>query len=354
MLPPDIVAKLHLCAMRDFGAARDSWFFWLSNSTRCVVIGLILELPELAYETVDFARKRIDRLRYRVVLLEDRLEKAKLIAVVGWFLIVVGVGGEWYAGIKIDVLSARVQECNDAKLAEVTDEAGSAKDSAKEARDAAKEAKDASGKSVAESSSAMTIATGARKEANSFDTRIVSATNTAIEAEQHLAEALRATANAEEELKRIRTPRSLINPSVLTDALKAFKTEYTFFGCFQDQESIELLMQIDKVLADAGWTRVKLPPQTSSVDIHLTIKDFTVPITTRFGVYVVAQSTKTAEALNAISPPMLPAYIRAAMALKAGLGSAAGIYPAQGDLANPLSVESGNSTSVFIIVGKKP
>ncbi|HZW94452.1 MAG TPA: hypothetical protein VFF64_15990 [Candidatus Eremiobacteraceae bacterium] len=137
------------------------------------MIGLILELPELAYETIGFARNRIERLRYQIILLEDRLEKAKLAAFFGWFLIVAGVAGEWYAGTKIDDLSARIQGCNDAKLVEVTEEAGSAKDSAKEARDAAKEAKDISGKAVAESSSAMTIASGARGEADSFEQDII-------------------------------------------------------------------------------------------------------------------------------------------------------------------------------------
>src|ERR1700733_13210318 len=100
MLPPDIVAKLHECTTQNFLATRDIWFVWLSRSTKCVVFGLILELPELAYETIDFARNRIDRFRYKIVLIESRLEIAKLIAFVGWFLIVVGVAGEWYAGAK--------------------------------------------------------------------------------------------------------------------------------------------------------------------------------------------------------------------------------------------------------------
>ncbi len=126
MLPPDIVAKLHECATQSFIAARDNWFVWLSRSTKCVVVGLILELPELACETVSFARSRIDRLRYRVLLPEDRLEKAKLVAFVGWFLIVVGVAGEWYAGAKIDDLSARIQGCNEARLAEVAEQSGDA------------------------------------------------------------------------------------------------------------------------------------------------------------------------------------------------------------------------------------
>jgi hypothetical protein len=92
-------------------------------------------------------------------------------------------------------------------------------------------ATDASAKAITASSSALTIATGAREEADSFDTRIVSATNKATEAESHLADALRDVAQAQEELNRLKTPRSLNNPSALISSLKQFSgTEYEFVG----------------------------------------------------------------------------------------------------------------------------
>lgn len=100
--------------------------------------------------------------------------------------------------------------------------------------------------------------------------------------------------------------------------MRTFKgTEYTVIGCFQDQDSINLLVQLDKVLSDAGWTRDKLPSQNSFGDIQLNIaKDFSVPITTRTGVYVGAQSIKKLDELKSTPIQQLPAYIRAAMALK--------------------------------------
>jgi hypothetical protein len=108
-------------------------------------------------------------------------------------------------------------------------------------------------------------------------------------------------------------------------------------------------VQLDKVLAGAGWTRDK----SSLGDIELNIsKDFAVPITTRSGIFVDVESTETVDTLKATPQPMLPKYIRAAVALRGGLAS--GINPSQDDLAKPFPVVPGNSTSVFIIVGKKP
>jgi hypothetical protein len=120
--------------------------------------------------------------------------------------------------------------------------------------------------------SALTMAGQARKEADSFEADIKSA--------KKQAEALQRAANAEAKLEQIKTPRSLTNTSALTVVLKEFKgTEYTVIGCFQDQESIDLLVQIDTALVNAGGKRVKSPPQNSVGDIQLTIsKDFAVPL----------------------------------------------------------------------------
>ncbi|MGB9206316.1 MAG: hypothetical protein WCB94_20325 [Terriglobales bacterium] len=232
--------------------------------------------------------------------------------------------------------------------------AGRAAESLGKAEGEAKTAQSAASNALTISKDANRIASGARQEADTFEADIKYAKQQAADAETHLADALQRAANAEAELQRIKTPRSLTDPSAMTDALKVFKdAEYTVIGCFQDQESIDLLVQLDKVLANAGWKRVKPPSQNSFGDIQLNIsKDFGVPVTTRSGVYVAVQSTETVDALKATPLPMLPVYIRAAMALKKGL--ATGINPAEADLASSLTVETGSSTSVFIIVGKKP
>lgn len=171
--------------------------------------------------------------------------------------------------------------------------------------------------------------------------------------EKEAANAKYRAAQYEAELERMRTPRSFTNASALTDALKMFKgTEYSFIGCFQDQESIDLLTRLDKALVAAGWTR-KLPPQNSFGDLRLNIsKDISVPPTTRSGIYVGAQSIETVDALKSTPELKRPPHITAAALLRGLL--AAGINPPETDLATPLPVDSGSDTSVFIIVGKKP
>lgn len=214
-------------------------------------------------------------------------------------------------------------------------------------------ANERAGKAQASLALAEQHAAEANTKAEGFRLDIAKANQASSEAQAQVAGATAEAAKANLELERIRTPRSLTNASGLTDSLKMFKgTEYVFIGCFQDQDSINLLIQLDKALADAGWTRGKLPPQNSFGDIQLNIsKDFAVPITSRSGVYVGAQTTETVDALKAIPVPQLPEYLRAAMALKGGLAS--GITPSEGDL-GPLPVDPGNSTSVFILIGKKP
>src|SRR5277367_1108494 len=100
IVPPDIIAKLNECAKTDLLGMRDSWFTFLKWSTTAVVWGLILELPELGYELADIARQRIQRLKYRIVLYEENLKSFKVIAFIGWLLIVGGVGGERYSEVR--------------------------------------------------------------------------------------------------------------------------------------------------------------------------------------------------------------------------------------------------------------
>ncbi len=254
MLPPDIVAKLHECATQNFIAVRDNWFVWLSRSTKCVVFGLILELPELAYETIGFARNRIDGLRYRVILPEDRLEKAKLIAFFGWFLIVAGVAGEWYAGAKIDDLSARIQGCNEARLTEVREQSSDANARASAAYErASKNEKETAAtlkeaqQERADAAKALAAAQTARREAEGFKLQIAQANERA--------------ANAELETERLRkqvADRTLTDAQIISigTRLKPFKGQpYTVTAYWDSKESIGIANRIHLSLHDvAQWS----------------------------------------------------------------------------------------------------
>ena len=127
MLLPDLVAKLNDCANHDFVSTRDFWFLWLSRGTRIVAGGLLLEAGELWYDLRSFLRDRISSLKYRTVILEHRVQIAKMIAHVGWILIVGGVVTEWASEVRVKDADANIQECSDVQLAELTQENTEAK-----------------------------------------------------------------------------------------------------------------------------------------------------------------------------------------------------------------------------------
>ena len=69
------------------------------------------------------------------------------------------------------------------------------------------------------SSSALTLANGPRKEADSLERDIVLAESQAAEAESHLAEAMKLANALTAQLERLTTPRSLpISPEVLSSS----------------------------------------------------------------------------------------------------------------------------------------
>jgi hypothetical protein len=112
---------------------------------------------------------------------------------------------------------------------------------------------------------AQKTAAGAKKEADSFEMGIASAKEQAAKAESSLAEAnsrlaasLREVARHEQEIKDIRSPRSLIGLGNLNDVLSPFKgTEYAL-RVFQDSESGQFARALDEVLGTAGWIRKPL------------------------------------------------------------------------------------------------
>jgi hypothetical protein len=142
MLPPDIVATLHDCARADLVGKQHVWFSRQSWFSIAVIFGLGLELPELMYEMRALARK-IKRFRYSIVLRDSRVEIAKMAAFIGWIFIVAGLVGELIAATKIEDLSGRIQTCNEARIAEVNEEAGTAKGNAEKAETSATRANEA-------------------------------------------------------------------------------------------------------------------------------------------------------------------------------------------------------------------
>jgi hypothetical protein len=203
----------------------------------------------------------------------------------------------------------------------------------------------------------MTIASGARREADSFETDIKTAKQQAADAESHLAEALKEASAAQAELNRLKTPRSLTNVAALVSALAPLKgTEFTFIGVFGDQESRDLAAQISSTLQLAGWKPVSAPNAGRLPGPWIRIDNFptTVMGSVSTGVHVGTESKETPEALNALpAAAQWPPQLVAAWTLQRALASS--ISPP--DTALPKDTigiwQHETATAVTLEIGKK-
>jgi hypothetical protein len=272
--------------------------------------------------------------------------------------VIVGVAGELLADGGIFLFSSHLQTIADLEISDLTKTAGDARNSANEAAGAAQRAKDESAKATASASNALALAKGARREADSFANDIKSANTQAAEAESHLADALRQVVQAEAELNRIRSPRSITNQSALIAALTPFKgSEYTL-NVFQDDESIQFTKVIDGVLGQAGWIR-KQPEAMQlgipSIDVFgQGIRD-AVPVCVETGIQVHMRSIESLDALRLRAVQDLPKTIQAAIALRAAL--AARVLPSdERNVGDHVSLDKTPAAEgpVLICIGKKP
>jgi hypothetical protein len=195
MLPVDLVDKLAQCAANDFVTPRDNSFHWLSRFTTMVVVGLALELPELGYELRTIARECIPYFKYRIITRRGFEHAAKVIAFVGWMLIVGGVAGERVEEVNVKDSDARIQECSDAKVQAATLEAGDAAKSAKTAHDEADAVKGIANAAKKDAKDALAKAQAAQRE-------LAHAESDAAKAQAIASNALRKSTEAESRTER--------------------------------------------------------------------------------------------------------------------------------------------------------
>ncbi len=287
-------------------------------------------------------------------------ERKERLAKISTLLLIAALSAELICLVRTNQLSGKLIGSLNAEAGEAdrkarvaTEKAGQATTKADAATDASSKALDNSDRANADASSALHLAQGARKEADSFEKDISSAKKQATEAEAHLAEALHGTAEAMAALNRLKSARSISNASTLVSNLEAFKdTEYTFSSVFADQESIELLKELDSVLQRAGWKRTKPPGGYPAINVYGKDVDLAVPSSLTTGVNVSVDSLEALAVLQSRPPDKLPQLIRAAIALNLGLYSS--LAPTQDTLNKPVDVEPGSSTVIRIAVGKKP
>jgi hypothetical protein len=329
---PLIGQAIDLATKASLQHRRDLYFDCLLACTGLVGLGLLMEILEIKHDILEAIGRKSREGKYWLALPIDRREypeaspRAKVLSAVGWVLIVVGVTGEGVFEGFVSKYDTALSRVTDTVVAEAQKESANAEATAKgfDAQIAESDAK---------AKSAEAIAKG-------FEAQI--------------ADAKARAAQAELELARIKTPRSLTHVPELVATLKPFKgTKYLFFGLFGDEESANLLRQIDGVLQGAEWTRVQ-PPSPFPPVLNLSLGSVSIAVTQRFdtGVKITVESMESVASLQSLPLDKVPAYIQAATSLRGSL--APRIFPPQNGIGDTINVLSGNEPFVLITVGKKP
>jgi hypothetical protein len=129
-LLPSFIEALDNIVKADLLSWRDMWFVCLLWSTGTVAVGLALEFPELWGEIEHIWLDRQDRRRFFALTSHEIPPRWKVLAFVGWILIVAGVAGEGIFEAMVSRADGQVQTFNDILLEAARKEAGSAKTSA--------------------------------------------------------------------------------------------------------------------------------------------------------------------------------------------------------------------------------
>lgn len=141
----------------------------------------------------------------------------------------------------------------------------------------------------------------------------------------------------------------------MATTLRPFKdTEYTFAAVFADDESMQLLKQIEGMLLLAGWKRLKVSMINLGIPaLQISGRNDVVNMGTLTGIHLLVDSSETLEALQALPVEKLPPTIRLAMVLDDGIFS--NLSPPEDTKdKNRVEIESGTSKVIRISVGKKP
>jgi hypothetical protein len=271
MLPFECLSNADAC-MKALHSTADLWFGRLLLSTKVVAVGLIFEAPELAYDTSAIVRRKIDKWKRRETSSEFHAvpDWAKVIAFIGWILIVGGVVGEWFAESKIYDSDTSIQELNDTLLKEATNNAGDAKTSAKDAESDASNAKasaDAAsfvaGDALSKSRAATDAASNAQQEAVAVEKQADDLLAKYKKAENEL-DSERAT---RQELEKSLAPRELFilryaDGTYNTDELKKFSGTSALIEYIPDFEAERAARFIASALEASGWTIAEVNSST--------------------------------------------------------------------------------------------
>jgi len=355
-----------------YEAASAFWFDVVKYAGYAVAVGCAMEAPE-TFVLI----KRWWLLKFRDVEKEETKEDRKSwivpVAAAGLIIIVAGIVVETFAEGKVSNADALLRSHESEKIskaegeaAEATTSAGTAAVSAITAHQAAVTAKSASDKAVTASGTAFTLATGARKEADSYAQEIAGAKRQAADAvsqladaERRLADSTEREAEAEAKLSAIKTPRSLVHTDELVRALKPFQGTVFVFNVFMDDESSRFMQPIAAALKEAGWIRQQPPGMnlgvpTLSIRFDGSDNPEMVPSCIDTGISVHVSEMESLGVLNSKPFASLPQTLRAAITLTQVIGASISPPDEKNVNVGVLDPKPGEEKPIIICVGKKP
>ena len=357
---PDTLRGIDDLVRVDFEAYRDFWFHQLLFATLLVVVGLVLEGPELWYEITS-----IIRIPKFTTPEKHAPNWVKLLAIIGWLLIVGGVAGEYVADSFVSKGDGFVQKFDEILLADAQKKTGAASERAAKAferaaqteREASQEneraakAEQQATEENARAAKALEAAETARKNAEGFSLQIAQANERAANAEARAAQ-------AQLELARIAAPRSLTNVPGLVAALKPFNgTEYTL-NVFMDTESMEFTKVVARTFEAAGWVRKQ--PTGTSIGIPTVEIAFDqggteyVPACLETGISLHAHSKESLATLQLLPVQSMPRTVQAALALKSAIALSISPSDERNVVSGILEPKPAEGIPMTICVGKKP
>ena len=129
---PDTLKGIDDLIHAGFEAYRNSCFNWLLAATGLVVVGLVMEGPELWHEITSIVSHWRFTRRFHFSLPESHVPNwAKLAAFVGWLFIIAGVAGEYVADSFVSRADGYVQTFDEILLTEARKESAHAETTAK-------------------------------------------------------------------------------------------------------------------------------------------------------------------------------------------------------------------------------
>jgi len=278
----------------------------------------------------------LDALLTRKEVLEGIISRIDVWLLVFGIFVVIGVAGEsvfgiraWWNNRKLHTVLESIESLRAVEAAKFNQHAA---DANREAGIARKEAETA------------------RRDAEGFKLDISKANEQSAQADQKAAE-------AKLELAKLRTPRSITSVDKVVISLAQFKgTEYTFSAVGAGDEPIQLLKQIDGILQNAGWKRVKPPAGFPAINVFGSEVDFAVAIAIPSGLRISVDATEPLATLQSLPSEKWPPLVTGAVALNLTLTS--NLSPPrekqEGPNMNLVDVRPGSSTTIRISVGVKP